>query len=186
MKKTILSGLVAILAVATILLLPQSGSLTQAASTIAPITVDVACDGRTLVINQQSPGASQVHRGDTYVLNGVIFPGGTIPLGGTKSAPSSIGPDSAGAIGQWYAHGTYLVDGVSLATEKLQRISTQFFALQGKDRIITEGFEGSVDTNRVIVGGVNTFAGARGIAVMQRLGINSTGAYNLRFTIQTQ
>jgi hypothetical protein len=66
--------------------------------------------------------------------------------------------------------------------EKIQRVSTHYFALSGKDRIITEGFEGSAETTRIILGGINGFAGARGLVAMQRLGINPTGAYNLRFT----
>lgn len=185
MRKRILFGVVAVLAVLTVLLVPQPGSVSHAASS-ADQSFDVACDGRTFVINRKNPDQLKIVRGDTYVLNGAIYQGGAIPSGGTKSEPSSFGPDHSGSIGTWYCRGSFLVDGDQFNSEKLQRASTHYFLLQGKDRLITEGFEGSPDITRVIVGGVNSFAGGRGICMMQRLGINATGSYNMRFTFQMQ
>lgn len=185
MRKRILFGFVAFLAVLTVFLLPQRGNVTHAASS-ASVAFDVACDGRTFVINRKNQNQLKINRGDSYVLNGAIYQGGTIPAGGTKTEPSTFGPDHSGSIGSWYCNGSFLVDGDQFNTEKLQRVSTQYFLLQGKDRLITQGFEGSPDINRVIVGGVNNFTGSRGICVMQRLGINATGSYNLRFTFQME
>ena len=70
--------------------------------------------------------------------------------------------------------------------EKIQRASTQYFVLNNKSRLITEGFEGSTNTNRIILGGVGEFAGAKGVVTMERIGINATGSYNLRFTFNLE
>lgn len=145
------------------------------------ITLDVALDGRTFVVNRVEPSAGSINRGDTFVLNGKIFNGGTIPIGGTKTEPSSVGPDTSGSIGDWIGRGTYLVDSAELSTAKIQRATTNYFLLPNKARIVTEGFEGASDITRVVTGGLRQYDGARGNTTVERLGINSTGAYNLRF-----
>lgn len=151
------------------------------------ITLDVALDGRTFVVNRVDPSAGSINRGDTFVLDGKIFEGGTIPLGGTKTEPSSVGPDSPGVIGDWICRGTYLVDSAELSTAKIQRATTNYFLLPDKDRLVTEGFEGAAsDITRVITGGLRQYDGARGNTTVERLGINATGAYNMRFVFTMQ
>ena len=182
MKKTTITWMLLGLAAVGMFLLPQTGSVSQAAQRAAALTLDVACDGSTFTLNRATAASEGIHRGDTYVLNGKIYAGGAIPEGGTRSAPSSFGPDQPGSIGVWYCRGTFLVGGAKFSEEKIQRVSTHYFTLNDKNRLFTEGFEGSVDITRAVVGGINTYAGARGIVTMQRLGVNATGSYNLRFT----
>jgi hypothetical protein len=168
--------------VAVGLSLMQIASGVSSASTAATtLTLDVALDGRTFVVNRVDPASGSIARGDTFVLNGKIFSGGKIPTGGTKSEPNKIGPDSAGAIGEFICRGVYVVGGAELNTAKIQRVTTQYFLLPDKARIVTEGFEGASDITRVVTGGLRTYTGARGESSMQRLGINKTGAYNIRF-----
>ncbi len=181
MKKIVFLFL-ALLAIACLPLLTGSAS----SQTTNPADCDVACDGRTFVINQVNHAATQIQRGDTFVLNGSIYPAGTIPSGGTRSTPSTFGPDHPGSIGTWMCRGTFLASGSELKSEKIQRSTTQYFLFSDKSRLFTEGFEGAVLTNRVVLGGIKTYAGARGVATMERIGINATGSYNLRivFTLQ--
>jgi hypothetical protein len=186
LRRTFVTGIFIALTALVVLLLPQPGTLTQAAMNATTLTLDVACDGNSFALNRLDPSTSGIHRGDNYVLNGTIYPGNTIPDGGTKSSPSSFGPDQGGGIGEWFCRGTFLVDGSQFTTEKIQRATTQYFAMNDKNRIFTEGFEGSVDINRAVTGGVGAYAGARGLVTMQRLGINATGSYNLRFTFTLQ
>lgn len=171
-----------LIALAAVFLLPQSGSVTQAAQNATTLVLDVSCDGNTFILNRATTASDGIHRGDTYVLNGKIYAGGTIPEGGTRTSPSAFGPDQAGSIGVWYSRGTFLVGGAKFSDEKIQRVSTHYFTLNDKNRIFTEGFEGSVDINRAVIGGINNYAGARGSVSMERLGVNATGSYNLRFT----
>ena len=186
MRRTFITGILIALTALVVLMLPQPGTMTQAAVSAASLTLDVACDGNSFSLNRITPSALGIHRGDNYVLNGTIYAGGTIPEGGTKSSPSSFGPDQGGGIGVWFCRGTFLVDGSQFTSEKIQRATTHYFAMNDKNRIFTEGFEGSVDINRAVTGGVGTYAGARGLVTMQRLGVNATGSYNLRFTFTLQ
>lgn len=187
MKKLFLTLFVLGLIGIAISFLPSGGTAaTPNAKATQTVSFDVASDGRTFVLNRVDATAAAIKRGDTYVLNGVIFPDGTIPQGGTKSEPSSFGPDNAGNIGIWYCRGTFLVNGDQFSVEKIQRATTHYFAFTDKNRLITEGFEGTVLINRAILGGVNQFNAARGLVSMQRLGVNSTGAFNLRFVFNIE
>jgi hypothetical protein len=164
--------------------MPQPATTTSQA--VRAVTYDVACDGNSFTLNRQNNKVAEIKRGDTFVLNGKIYPGGTIPSGGTRSEPSSFGPDQGGSIGTWFCRGSFLVGSEKFDVEKIQRATTQYFALNDKNRLITEGFEGSTETNRVILGGVGEYYNAHGLVSMERIGINATGAYNMRFTFNLE
>lgn len=180
--------MISVFALATIgFTLMSAGSRASSASTTGePFTFDVAIDSRTYVVNRVDPEAESIVRGDTFVISGKIFPGGTIPTEGTASEPSSFGPDSEGAVGDWICRGTYLVDADQLETAKMQRLTTQYFLLPNTDRIITEGFESVSSVTRIVTGGVRVYNGAGGSSVQTNLGINETGAYNVRFEFTLQ
>ncbi|HSE39635.1 MAG TPA: hypothetical protein VLH08_02630 [Acidobacteriota bacterium] len=184
MKKLLWAVVIAASAVLAISFMPQPATTSvQAAKAVA---YDVSLNGETFTLNQSDNGATDVRRGDVYLLNGQVYPGGTIPAGGSRTEPSSFGPDSPGSIGSFYCKGVFLVGAKRMEVEKIQRASTQYFVLNNKSRLITEGFEGSTNTNRIILGGVGEFAGARGVVTMERIGINATGSYNLRFTFNLE
>lgn len=184
MNKVLWAVFVAATAAVIMSFMPQPATTTSQA--VQAVTYDVACDGNTFTLNRQKDDATEIRRGDTFVLNGKIYAGGTIPEGGTRSAPSSFGPDHAGSIGTWFCRGSFLVGSEKFDIEKIQRATTHYFALTDKTRLITEGFEGSVNTSRVILGGVGQYTGARGLVSMERIGINATGAYNMRFTFNLE
>lgn len=185
MKKIWYAIFVLALAALLVSMIPQSASPStiRAAQTVV---YDVACDGSTFVLNRQNTASSAIKRGDTFVLNGKIYPGNTIPTGGTRTAPSSFGPESAGSIGTWFCKGTFLVGAAKFDAEKIQRVTTHYFTLNDKNRLITEGFEGSVNITRIVLGGIGQYAASRGLVTMERLGVNATESYNLRFTFNLE
>jgi hypothetical protein len=184
MKKLLWAVAITALAVLGISFMPQPATTSVQAA--KAVSYDVSLNGETFTLNQQQSGATDVRRGDVYLLNGQIYPAGTIPAGGTREQPSSFGPDHSGSIGSFYCKGVFLVGAKKFDVEKIQRASTQYFVLNNKSRLITEGFEGSTNTNRVIMGGIGEFAGAKGVVTMERIGINATGSYNLRFTFNLE
>ena len=184
MKKLLWAVFIAATAALAISFLPQPAATSVQAA--QAVSYDVALNGETFILNQQDLASTEVKRGDVYVINGQIYPGGTIPKGGTRTEPSTFGPASPGSIGDFYARGVFLVGAKRMEIEKIQRASTHYFVLNDKNRLITDGFEGSTNTTRVILGGIGQFAGSKGVVTMERLGINITGSYNLRFTFNTE
>lgn len=177
---------IVLLTLVAITCLPLLFSGTAASQTSNTANCDISCDGHKFALNQLNHSATAIQRGDTFVLSGSIYPAGTIPAGGTRTSPSTFGPDHEGSIGTWICRGVFLAAGPELKNEKIQRATTQYFLFNDKNRIFTEGFEGPVMTTRAVLGGVRDFAGVRGVATMERIGINATGSYNLRivFTLQ--
>jgi len=74
----------------------------KAADTEKSIILDIAIDCRTFRNNLGLPFAN-FGRGDGFIANGKLFPRGTL-LPGAQSND----PDSAGSIGKYIEHGTFL------------------------------------------------------------------------------
>jgi hypothetical protein len=147
------------------------------------VTFDVAFDGRTYRgIHGVDPFATNppdISRGDTFILDGKIFPAGTIPAG-----DSDFGPDTPGGIGKFYCRGTFLYNFEEIAAGAAPIVnSTQHLELTGGSGLVTEGLEGNVPTAvRAVIGGFGDFAGASGQLRMEVLGANPTHENNWRFT----
>lgn len=152
-------------------------------------TVDVAVDHATfalipstgLVANPQPLGPN---RGSTFIVNGTVFPGGTLPKG------SGMGdPNMHGKIGVWFCKGFFTS---TLGTDPIGFNTTQMFEFNGDaDAIWTEGLEGGlgiagVVTHRTILGGTGRYAGARGDVIQESLGTNASGTPNIRLTFRIQ
>ncbi|MGH9802155.1 MAG: hypothetical protein ACRD82_17470, partial [Blastocatellia bacterium] len=77
-----------------------------------PLTLvfDVATDARTFRINRGAP-LPDAKRGDSFIVEGKIYPAGTLPVGGTLLSPGSFNPDTTpGSIGKWVLRGTFNAD----------------------------------------------------------------------------
>lgn len=142
--------------------------------------VDVAFDGPTLSINTDSPA---VPRGTTFILNGKIFPGNSLPSG-----TASNSPDDPGSIGDFYCRGTLNFDLADILAgapgSELEVVTTQFFQFNDGRGLTTEGLEGGVPTVRAITGGTDSFSGASGEMHVERIGTNATGDFNIRCTFK--
>ncbi len=142
-------------------------------------TIDVACDARTYRQNNVDPAAGGSNRGDTFIVQGKIYPGGTIPKGN-----GVFSPDNAGSIGTWICRGTWLVNSSDLAAGVSPAFDTsQIYLLPDESKqLFSEGLEGPLPTLRAVTGGTGSAVGLRGEVRQELLGTNSTGLFNIRFT----
>jgi hypothetical protein len=185
MKKLLLSLLVLALVVLAPTNPSQVGTVQVAqADTTSVIVLDVAFDGATFVLNQVTPGAPDIARGDTFVLNGKIFAGGTIPAG------SDFDPNSAGSIGKFICRGTSLYNGAEIASGAAPFVATtQTFLSDNGNALITEGLEAGVSPiTRSVTGGWGQYGGVSGDVTLELIGFNITGFENYRckFTLKKQ
>ena len=143
------------------------------------IVIDVANDSRSAV----PPIGSDIKRGDTLLVNGKIYPGGTIPAGNGLDIDTLTG-----SIGTLITRGTFNVDLSQLlagAHPALFTTHDYLFsptgALDGRDALMSEGPELGT-THRVVLGGTGRYRGVIGEVQQESLGMNSTGFENFRFT----
>jgi hypothetical protein len=150
--------------------------------------LDVAVDAHTLALNNDPSAAGTPKRGTTYIVNGKIYPGGTIPSGVT-----AFDPDTApGSIGAWVCRGVFLADFADIfvnGSAALGFDSTQIFLLPNDgNSLFAEGLEGNigVTTQRVVTGGTGRYRRVTGTVKQQTIGLNRNGAadglFDLRFT----
>jgi len=149
------------------------------------MTVDVSTDARTFVLNHVNPADSSFQRGDTFIVEGPIYPGGTIPMGGTADIPSPFSPDQPGAIGKWVCRGTFHLNSAQIGAGGTPFVySTQYFLFNDGTVLVSEGPEGGATFLRAVIGGWNGGSGASGQHFEIPLGTNRTGLFNLRFQFQ--
>jgi hypothetical protein len=148
------------------------------------LVVDVAVDFTTYmqIPVVGPPPLNDSLRGTTFIVNGKIFPAGTI------SGPG-FDPKKADSIGDWVCRGVNTKDGAAMMPGVSEEIdTTQMFLLPNDTKAIwTEGFEGDqgVTEHRAVIGGTGAFHGATGTVIQQTLiGLNSTGGPNSRFTFR--
>jgi hypothetical protein len=179
-----LTFLVAALIILTNLagVLPQFIPLTEMSSVAqaAPphvFTVDLAVDCRTFI---NGPG-----RGDLYIINGKLFPPGTLPSGPASNDP--VKPvNGVAPIGEWILRGQHDQPFppaiASFYNSAPFDFGTAYFILDnGRTAIITEAynFVPSGKSFSAVTGGVGRFAGASGdIEGDPPIGFNATGCPN--------
>jgi hypothetical protein len=146
-------------------------------------TIDVAEDFSQFVPTKVRPEDTQPERGAFFVTEGRIFPGGTIPKGGTPEAPNTFDPNGAGSIGTWFCRGTHLVSGALFPVTDRAVFTGQLYLMPNERKSIsTEGVEGAGATVRPVTGGTGPFAGYTGEQRQELLGFNASGGVNLRVT----
>jgi len=148
------------------------------------LVLDVALDTRTFTFDRGvkpfESNPPDILRGDTFVVNGKVYPGGTIPAG-----ESVFSPDEPGAIGDWLCRGVFLVGFTEIAAGAPIHVdTTQLFLLARDSSLVTEGQEGVVTTRRAVTGGTGRYKGVAGQARQEMLGTNTTGLFNLRITFE--
>jgi hypothetical protein len=152
-----------------------------------PLTViyEVATDARTFRLNR---GASlpEAQRGDSFIVEGKIYPISTIPPGGTLQSPGPFDPATApGSIGKWVLRGTFNHDfNEILAGAEPFVFGTQYFLFDDGNMLVTEGPHGGSPQLRVITGGAGAWSGAAGEVREEIFGVNLTGLFNQRFTFK--
>ena len=150
-------------------------------------TLDVAVDHATFAIVPSTglvlqPEAAGPNRGTPFIVDGKVFPGGTLHKGAGMGDPNQVG-----SIGTWICKGVFTSD---LATEDIGFDTTQMFLFGGDGNAIwTEGLEAGlgkigVITHRAILGGTGQFRGAQGEVIQEALGTNASGTPNIRVTFK--
>jgi hypothetical protein len=153
-------------------------------------TVDVAQDGGNYVQNSVDPSAPKdlFARGDTGILDGTIYPAGTLPDGHANNDPNA-----PGGIGKYRWIATYTTNTAdflkSLAHEPgappVVAFASELFSLPDDGAtILTTGVWPNVNftLNRAVLGGSGRFRDIVGESRVQNLGENRTGFCNLRVT----
>ncbi len=153
-----------------------------------PLTLvfDVATDARTFRINRGAP-LPDAKRGDSFIVEGKIYPAGTLPVGGTLLSPGAFNLDATpGSIGKWVLRGTFNADFAEiLAGAEPAVFGTQYFIFNDGKVLISDGSHaGSQPQLRPLVGGGGQFSGAAGDVKEELLGTNVTGLFNQRFTFK--
>jgi hypothetical protein len=149
-----------------------------------PMTVvlDVALDAGTLSYSRAEAATSGPQRGDTYVVNGFVYPAYSIPGG---DATLSFTPGMDGSVGTIVISGVFMSDAAGLAPgDALVTTSTHVFALDNADGLITQGMDGAYPQIRAMLGGTGQFSGAIGQVSEELLGTNSSGGATVRLTFQ--
>jgi len=152
-------------------------------------TVDVAVDHETFAIVPSAglvlhPKAVGPNRGTSFIVDGKVFPGGTLQEGDGQGDPNM-----SGSIASWICKGFFTSD---LGTEDIGFNTTQMFKFDGDtDAIWTEGLEAglgkaAVTTHRTILGGTGKYHGAQGEVIQRSLGTNVGGTPNIRVTFKIQ
>ncbi len=133
------------------------------------LTYDIACDGRTIRFVRMDPAAvdQRVMRGDAFIVNGKICPGGTIEQG-------LNGPNQAGSIGTWICRGWIYVDDLTDPEQVPHTATTQHYLFDDGSGLVSDGLEGGIKTARAIVGGMGSWLGASGYVSQEMVEENDT------------
>jgi hypothetical protein len=152
---------------------------------VRTLVYDVACDARTFRLNK-SGTLMDARRGDGFIVQGKIYPAGTIPPGGTIENPGPFDPDTTpGSLGTWICRGTFQFDiGEILTGANPHLYSTQLHLFENGRGLVHEGPEGGAPQVRALTGGMGRFSGASGEVLEEPIGVNSTGLFNIRHTFK--
>jgi hypothetical protein len=144
-------------------------------------TLDVAIDATKFQLQRDTAILpTNIVRGDTFITEGPIYPGGVVPSGNTPFPPTSATP-----IGKWVCRGTFQIPTAQIVAGVTPFVySTQYFLLDDGTSIVTEGPEGGAAFTRAITGGWSNGIGMSGDNLETPIGSNSTGMFNVRFTFQ--
>ena len=147
------------------------------ASDTHTLTFDVACDCRT-----GSPAFFGGNRGDAFIINGKIFPAGTLPSGTASNDPTEP-VNGVSSIGDWSCRGQVagaFPPAIAPAYSSTPFAwNTQYFILEG-GALTAEGYAMPTGELLSVTGGIRGFSGASGFIVEAPFGTNATGCPNFR------
>ena len=157
--------------------LPELETLAEAAS--ENIRFDIACDCRT--------GVAGPNRGDVFIIQGKIFPAGTLPSGTATNDPTQPVHDVA-PIGNWICRGQNsfpFPPAIAPAYRSTPAaFNTQYFILNDGRALTAEGYDIPTGELLSVTGGIRGFSGASGFIEEAPLGTNATGCPNFRAKVK--
>jgi hypothetical protein len=138
-----------------------------------------------------NPAEGQVlfSRGDTYIVDGSIYPAGSIPSGIAEPHPN------ARVIGTYRLRGTFTTDTAAFnqaiagdpAAPRILAFATESFSLPDDETtILTDGVwpNARLSAHRVVLGGTGRFRDVIGEIYEQNIGENHDGFCNSRVTFR--
>jgi hypothetical protein len=157
---------------------------------ISTFTVDVAESTVNYRQNNvdRSEGQDLFSPGDTFILEGTIYPAGKLPRGKVNNDPNA-----PGGIGKYRVRGAYTVDFANFekAVEGLPGVNpeagfvTEIYSFhEDGTSIMTDGIwpNANFSARRAVLGGTGQFRDIVGEIKEENIGENSTGFCNLRIT----
>jgi hypothetical protein len=146
-------------------------------------TVDVALDATTLIVNHVDPTQPPLVQlpGDTLVIEGTIYRGGTLPSGIADNDPNA-----PGGIGKIRCRALVLVPPTDLTTPVATFVTELYSFPDDNQTIIADGPGANLFATvlRAVLGGTRSFDGVSGQLIEKNLGLNKSGACNLRITFR--
>lgn len=182
MKITLFAlGLAGLMAVAVLGLPPAA----KAAGDPHTLAFDIACDCRT--------GAGGPNRGDPFIINGKIFPAGTLPTGSATNDPT-LPVNGIAPIGNWICRGQNSFPLPPLPPAIASAYSTTPFAFFDWYFILNDGRGLTAAGHPIsetmsglsVTGGIGSFSGASGEIRATGFGTNATGCPNFRVKFSFQ
>jgi hypothetical protein len=158
----------------------------QAANDDNNIAYDVACDCRT--------GVSGPNRGDPFIIQGKIFPVGTLPSGNATNDPT-LPVNGVNPIGNWICRGqnSFPIPPAAPAAAYSATpfaFNSQYYLLNDGRGLTIDGYElpnGAAAYS--VTGGIGALRGASGdlqFSPSNSLGTNATGCPNFRVKFNIQ
>ena len=140
-------------------------------------TIDVAVDCRTF--------AGGSNRGDVFIINGKIFPAGTLPSGPAFNDPARP-LNGVAPIGDFLVRGQHSLpfpaDLAPLYSSAGGDFVTQYYLFNDGRAFTVQGYAilPRFEVHLVVTGGIGSFRGASGEIQVTILGTNATGCPNSR------
>jgi hypothetical protein len=148
------------------------------------LTFDVACDCRT-----GSPGFFAGNRGDVFIVNGKIFPAGTLPSGTATNDPTQP-VNGVAPIGDWACRGQVTTPFPRAVASSYASVpfalNTQYFTLKDGRALTAEGYAIPTGELLSVTGGIGGFHGASGSIEEGPFGTNASGCPNFRAKFRIQ
>jgi len=146
-------------------------------------TIDVALDGATYVQNNVDPNEKlpAFSPGDTLVVHGTIYPGGTL-----KPGIQDNDPNAPGGIGKLICRGVFLVSSQDVGAPFTTDVSEIYLLPDNTRSLVADGLGPNTDVTaqRAVLGGTGSFRDAVGELHEKNIGSNATGFCNLRMTFK--
>jgi hypothetical protein len=155
------------------------------AATDNVLNFDVACDCRTFAF----PGGTD--RGTVFIVNGKMFPAGTLPSG-TASNDPILPVRGIASVGDWICRGQAALPFPTAAASAYTQIppffNTQYYIFNDGRALTGEGYDLPVTFTGILTltGGIGGFSGTSGGLVGEVIGTNITQCPNLRFKVNFQ
>ncbi len=147
------------------------------------LNYDVACDCRTGVNPQGTD------RGDVFMIQGKMFPAGTLPTGNASNDPT-LPVNGVGSIGDWICRGqvqgAYPPSIAAAYNSTPFALNTQYFLLTDGPGLTAEGIDVPAGGFLSLTGGFGRFSGVAGDIQGTVFGTNATGCPNFRVKIRIQ